>query len=102
MEQLRLRLPVVHVTRAEARRPEDRSARALRLAAAPPLRQRGVRPQPRADARREREPRVRRGLPGVPRRLLARDRCAVARWVAELRADESAVSSALRAEDLFP
>ena len=38
----------------------------LRLAAAPPLRERRVRLEPRADARHQREPRVRRGVPGVP------------------------------------
>ena len=52
-------------------RPEGRGAREVRLTAAPPLRERGVRPQPRADTRRQREPRVRRGLPGVPRDLVA-------------------------------
>ena len=42
----------------------------LRVAAPPPLRERGVRPQPRPHARDQREPRLRRGLPGVPRRLV--------------------------------
>ena len=42
----------------------------LRVAAAPALRERRVHPEPREDARHQREPRVRRGLPGVPHRRL--------------------------------
>ena len=64
-------VPVVRRARAEAHRAQGRGARAVRLAAAPPLRERGVRAEPRAHARRQREPRVRRGLPGVPRRRLS-------------------------------
>ena len=71
VEQLRLRVPVVRRARGEARRAQGRGARAVRLTAAPPLRERRVRPQPRAHARRQREPRVRRGLPGLPRRRLS-------------------------------
>ena len=40
----------------------------LRLAAAPPLRERRVHPEPRQGARHEREPRARRGVPGLPHR----------------------------------
>ena len=58
------------------RRAQGGRARALRVAAAPPLRERGVRPQPRAHARHQREPRVRRGLPGVPRHFIAAARFA--------------------------
>ena len=39
----------------------------LRVAAAPALRERGVHLEPRPRARHEREPRVRRGVPGLPR-----------------------------------
>ena len=46
---------------------QGRGAGEVRVAAAPPLRERRVRPEPRADARHQREPRVRRGLSGVPR-----------------------------------
>ena len=53
-----------------ARRAEGRRAREVRVAAAPPLRERGVRLERRAHARHQREPRVRRGVPGVPRRRL--------------------------------
>ena len=42
-------------------------ARAVRLPAAPPLRRPRVRLEPRPHARDQREPRVRRGLPGLPR-----------------------------------
>ena len=41
---------------------------ALRLAAAPPLRGRGLHLEPRPRARHEREPRVRRGVRGLPAR----------------------------------
>ena len=70
VEQLRLRLPGVHLAREAARRAQGGSAREVRLAAAPPLRERRVRLEPRAHARHQREPRVRRGVPGVPRRQL--------------------------------
>ena len=53
------------------RRAQGRGARALRLAAAPELREPRVHPQPRAHARHQREPRLRRGLRGVPGRELA-------------------------------
>ena len=48
-------------------RPQGRRARPVRLPAAPPLRRPGVHPQPRPHPRDEREPRVRRGVPGVSR-----------------------------------
>ena len=44
---------------------------ALRLAAAPPLREPRVRLEPRAGARHQRQPRVRGVLPGLPHRRLA-------------------------------
>src|SRR6185437_12271857 len=94
VEQLRLRVPVVRLARAAARRAEGRGPRAIRLAAPPPLRERRVRPEPRADARREREPRVCGGLPGLPRDRLRREKqqhaafarsfrktCADSRWL---------------------
>ena len=60
------------VARAAPHRAQGRRARALRVAAAPPLRGSRVRLQPRAHARDQREPRVRRGVPGVPRDRVAR------------------------------
>ena len=74
VEQLRLRLPGVLRARASARRAQGRRAREVRLAAAPPLRERRVRLEPRPHARHQREPRVRRGVPGVPRDRLKRRR----------------------------
>ena len=53
-----------------ARGAEGGGARALRLAAASALREPGVRLEPRPRARHQREPRVRRGLPGLPHRRL--------------------------------
>ncbi len=53
-----------------SRRAQGRGARALRVAAAPPLRELRVRLEPRPRARDQREPRVRRGLPGLPHRGL--------------------------------
>src|SRR5439155_13097328 len=53
--------------RAAARRAKSGGAGQVRLAAAPPIRRSGVHLERRAAPRREREPRVRRGLPGVPR-----------------------------------
>ena len=70
LEQLRLQLPGVHRAREAARRAEGRGAREVRVAAAPPLRERRIRLERRPHARHQREPRLRRGLPGVPRRQL--------------------------------
>ena len=71
LEQLRLRLPGVHLARAAPRRAQGRRAREVRLAAAPSLRRPGVRLEPRPHPRDQRQPRVRRGLPGLSRRLVA-------------------------------
>ena len=57
-------LEEAHVARKVA------AVRALRVPAAPPLRERGVHLEPGARPRYEREPRVRRGLPGLPARRL--------------------------------
>src|SRR5262249_39402509 len=50
-----------------APRAEGRRAREVRVAAAPPLRRSGVHLERRPHPRDQREPRVRRGVPGVPR-----------------------------------
>ena len=53
-----------------AHRAEGGGAREVRVAAAPPLRRPGVHLERRPHARDQREPRVRRGVPGLPRRRL--------------------------------
>ena len=67
LEQLRLQLPGLLRARAPAHRAEGRSAGEVRVAAAPPLRQRRVRLERRPYPRHQREPRLRRGVPGIPR-----------------------------------
>ena len=79
VEQLRLRLPGLLRARADAHRAQGRGAREVRVAAAPPLRERRVHLERRADARHQREPRVRRGVPGLPRDRRAAARAAVRR-----------------------
>ena len=59
------------VAREAAPRAEGRGALPLRLAAASPVHRSRVRLEPRARPRREREPRVRGVLPGLPDRRLS-------------------------------
>src|SRR5581483_8964633 len=73
LEQLRLRLPGLPGPRARPRGAQGRRAGEVRLAAAPPLRRPGVRLERGAHARREREPRIRRVLPGLPDRRVDDD-----------------------------
>src|SRR5207249_7634253 len=71
LEQLRLRLPVVRGARATPRRAQGGSTGQVRLATAPPLRRSRIHLERLADARNQREPRVRRGVPGLSRRRLS-------------------------------
>src|SRR5204863_8150315 len=66
LEQPRFRLSGLRRARAAPRRAERGRSREVRVAATPALRERGVRLEPGANARDQRQPRVRRGLPGLP------------------------------------
>ena len=68
----------------------------LRVAAAPPLREPRVRLERRAHARHQREPRVRRGVPGVPRHRLGRSPFAIGRAGSGRSAENRAVANKRR------
>ncbi len=62
--------PDVVFARAGPHRAEGRRGREVRVSAPPPLRERRVHLEPRARPRHQREPRLRRGVPGLPDRRL--------------------------------
>ena len=79
-----------------AHRAEGGGAREVRLAAAPPLRRPRVHLERRAHARDQREPRVRRGVPGLPRRRLGRRGCDPRRRTQDYRWCEGAAATSVR------
>ena len=70
LEQLRLLLPGLHRARAPAPGAEDGGTGALRIAAAPALLRPRVHLERGPDARDQRQPGLRRGVPGLPDRVV--------------------------------